>query len=101
MAIADETRREILDLLGQTGPLQAGQIAGRFSKVSRPGISRHLRVLRECGVVDATKIGKAQIYTLNPKPLNDMREGWLATFSDVQTSSLKALREIVEGDDRF
>lgn len=96
IAIADPTRREILDLLLARGPLLAGEIAAQFSDASRPGISRHLRVLRECGVVAARKDGKTQVYTLNREPLAKMRDGWLARFGNMQRDSLKALRARVE-----
>jgi DNA-binding transcriptional ArsR family regulator len=97
-AIADPTRREILDLLRAHDILPAGDIAGHFSSASRPGISRHLRVLRECGLVNVERDGKTQNYTLNPQPLNEIREGWLANFATMQTQSLAALRKRVEGN---
>lgn len=97
VAIADPTRREILDLLRSRGPLLAGEIAAEFDGASRPGISRHLRVLRECGVVAVEKDGKTQVYSLNPSPLVNLRVGWLGRFSDMQVKSLKALRRRVEG----
>ncbi|CAN0416515.1 unnamed protein product [Phaeothamnion confervicola] len=96
IAIADSTRREILDLLRRKGPMLAGDIAAEFGDASRPGISRHLRVLRECGVVAARKDGKTQVYTLDGKPLAKIRDGWLAHFGDMQHNSLKALRRRVE-----
>ena len=96
IAIADATRREILDLLRTRGPLLAGEIAAEFGDASRPGISRHLRVLRECGVVPPRKDGKTQVYTLNQEPLVKLRDGWLARFGDMQRDSLKALRRRVE-----
>jgi len=96
IAIADATRREILDLLRTRGPLLAGEIAVEFGDASRPGISRHLRVLRECGVVASRKDGKTQVYTLNQEPLVKLRDGWLARFGDMQRDSLKALRRKVE-----
>lgn len=99
-AIADPTRREILSLLLDRGELGAGEIAANFRSVSRPGISRHLRVLRECGVVRSHRRGKAQNYTLNPEPLADIRNGWLASFSRMQNASLRALRRKVESKTR-
>jgi DNA-binding transcriptional ArsR family regulator len=96
IAIADPTRREILDLLRARGPLLAGEIAGEFGDASRPGISRHLRVLRECGVVAVRKDGKTQVYSLNPVPLVKIRHGWLARFGDMQRDSLKELRRRAE-----
>ncbi len=96
VAIADPTRREILDLLRTKGTLQAGEIAANFSDASRPGISRHLRVLRECGVVASVKDGKTQVYSLELTPLLKVRDGWFGRFGDIQVKSLKALRRRVE-----
>jgi DNA-binding transcriptional ArsR family regulator len=96
VAIADPTRREILALLRDRGRLQAGEIAGRFPTASRPGISRHLRVLRECGVVRCERAGKTQNYSLEPRPLVEVRDRWLASFAPMQTASLGALRRQVE-----
>jgi DNA-binding transcriptional ArsR family regulator len=92
-AIADPTRREILDLLRDQGVLNAGAIAANFPAQSRPGISRHLRILRESGVVAARRMGKSQRYRLEPGPLEALRNGWLASFAPMQTRSLQALRE--------
>lgn len=99
-AIADPTRREILELLRDRGELMAGEIASNFASASRPGISRHLRVLKECGVVSAERDGQAQIYRLNPRPLQQIHDGWLASFARMQVESLKALRRRVEGAKR-
>jgi DNA-binding transcriptional ArsR family regulator len=99
-AIADPTRREILELLRDRGELMAGEIAANFALASRPGISRHLRVLKECGVVSAEREGQAQIYRLDPRPLRQLHEGWLAGFARGHVDSLKALRRQVEGPKR-
>jgi len=95
-AIADPTRRGILELLRDRGVLSAGDIATNFPSQSRPGISRHLRVLRECGVVRAHREGKSQIYALDPTPLMAVRDGWLASFGKMQSRSLRALRRRAE-----
>lgn len=100
VAIADATRRQILELLAQHGTLPAGEIAAEFASASRPGISRHLRVLKECGVVVCQRDGKTQRYTLDAKPLQQMREGWLARFGTMQVKSLSALRKAVERGSR-
>jgi len=100
-AIADPTRRQILDLLNDRGRLVAGDIANHFAAASRPGISRHLRVLKECGVVTCDREGKARVYSIIPKPLQRVRDGWLARFGTMQSESLKALRaraEAASGD---
>lgn len=95
-AIADPTRREILVLLRDRGVLTAGEIAAHFTDVSRPGISRHLRVLKECRVVTARRSGKSQHYAIDPRPLTAIRDGWLAGFSRMQMASLRALRSRIE-----
>ncbi|KJQ55591.1 ArsR/SmtB family transcription factor [Microbacterium sp. SA39] len=69
-AIADPVRREILALV-RTSPLPAGTIAAHFS-ISRPAVSKHLRVLIECGVVEATSAGRQRIYSLRTEPLVDV-----------------------------
>lgn len=73
-AIADSVRREILLML-RDEPLSAGQIADRFV-ISRPAISRHLRVLREAGLVRDTADGRRRVYTLVTAPLDELA-GWL------------------------
>ena len=99
-AIGDPTRREILELLRDRGTLTAGEIASHFTTASRPGISRHLRVLKECGVVQSERDGKAQVYALDARPLHRIRDGWLAGFSRMQVASLTALRKRVETTER-
>ena len=98
-AIADPTRRQILELLRDQGTLMAGAIASNFASASRPGISRHLRVLKECGVVTSKREGKSQNYTLHMQPLSDIRDGWLGGFAKMQVESLKTLRKRVEHED--
>jgi DNA-binding transcriptional ArsR family regulator len=77
-AIADPVRREILVLLREQ-PSSAGQIADRFP-ISRPAVSRHLRVLREAGLVRDTADGRRRVYTLVTTPLDELA-GWLARLT--------------------
>ncbi|RKN08447.1 ArsR family transcriptional regulator [Streptomyces radicis] len=76
-AIADPVRREILVMLRHTR-LSAGEIAERFS-VSRPAVSRHLRVLRESGLVTDEADGRRRLYALDPSRLAQLT-AWLAQF---------------------
>ncbi len=98
VAIADPTRREILDLLRLRQAVPAGEIAAQFTHASRPAISKHLRVLRECGLVTTARTGKVNSYSLNAAPLNEMRDGWLRQFAGQQVESLVRLRSQVEED---
>jgi len=74
-ALSDPTRRRIVELLA-TGDRNAGELASNFD-VSRPAVSRHLRVLREHGLVQARSEGQQRIYSLDPAPLEELDE-WLA-----------------------
>ncbi|MGV9312359.1 metalloregulator ArsR/SmtB family transcription factor [Streptomyces sp. NPDC003691] len=76
-AVADPVRREILMLLHRA-PLTAGDIAARFA-ISRPAVSRHLRVLRESGLVRDEQIGRHRQYSLVPSRLDGLA-AWLARF---------------------
>ena len=87
-ALADPIRAEIVERLAK-GDLTAGEIAGGFA-VSRPAVSRHLRVLRECGLVtyeaDATK----RRYRLNPRPMVELQQ-WIERNHRVWSARLDAL----------
>ncbi|WP_433121032.1 ArsR/SmtB family transcription factor [Micromonospora sp. CA-246542] len=74
VAIADPVRRRILSML-RDAPLAAGEIANRFA-ISRPAVSRHLRVLRESGLVRDELVGRTRIYRLDPGPLAPLVD-WL------------------------
>ena len=77
-AIADPVRREILVML-RDQRLAAGQIAVRFA-ISRPAVSRHLRVLRESGLVRHTLVGRHRFYELDASQFAGLIE-WLDQFT--------------------
>lgn len=78
-ALADPVRREILVLL-HARPRNVSEITGHFD-VSRPAVSRHLRVLREAGLVVADDRGRERVYRLEAAPLVELRQ-WLEQFSN-------------------
>lgn len=80
-ALADPVRREIVETLAD-GEIGAGDIAARFP-VSRPAISRHLRVLREAGLVVSEVRGQRREYRLVRAPLADL-DRWLGRFRPLQ-----------------
>jgi DNA-binding transcriptional ArsR family regulator len=92
-AIADSTRRDILDLLRRRD-LSVGELADRFP-VSRPAISRHLRILRQAGLVRETRQSQARIYSLDPRPLAEV-DRWLARYRTFWGARLQDLRRHVE-----
>src|SRR5580700_7672617 len=70
-SLADPTRRRILDLLAEHGPLTVSQIAAAFPGLVVSGISKHLMGLRAAGLVTATRQGRQQIYRLNARDMAD------------------------------
>jgi len=94
-ALADPTRREIVALLAG-GEVAAGELAAHFP-VSRPAVSRHLRVLREAGLVRVRAEGQRRLYGLDPGPLADL-DAWLAPYRRLWAQRLDALNtEIARG----
>ncbi len=87
-ALAEPTRRRIIELLAER-ERSAGEIASHFG-TSRPGISRHLRVLREQGLVRAREQGQRRYYSLDPEPLQELDE-WLQRYRAFWGNRLDAL----------
>ncbi len=87
-AISDPVRRDILMLLRER-VMSAGEIADCFD-ISRPAVSRHLRVLRECGLVVDEVRGRERLYRLDTAPLAPL-EAWLAQLRDRWSGPLDAL----------
>jgi DNA-binding transcriptional ArsR family regulator len=92
-ALADPTRRRVLELLAD-GERTAGEIASVFP-VSRPAVSRHLRVLREAGLVHARRDAQRRVYELDPAPLAEL-ESWLATYRGFWSERLDRLEKHLE-----
>jgi len=91
-ALTDGTRRSILDLLREREVMTAGEIADRFPRISRPAVSKHLRVLREAGLVQAEERGRENHYSLDARPLADIQLGWLDQFAPHWERSLEQLK---------
>ena len=94
-ALADPTRRAVLDLLRQ-GSQPAGRIAEAFP-VSRPAISKHLRLLRRAHLVRENRQGRHRLYQLNPAPLKAV-DSWLEHYRSFWSASLTNLKTFVEAE---
>ena len=92
-ALADPNRRAVLDLLRQ-GSLPAGKIAQVFP-ISRPAISKHLRLLRRANLVEERRQGRRRLYGLNPGPLRAV-DSWLSQYRIFWQASLSNLKTYVE-----
>src|SRR5579864_6452249 len=92
-ALADPTRRAVLDLL-RRGSQPAGQIASAFP-VSRPAISKHLRLLRRAHLVREHREGRHRVYQLNPAPLRAV-DSWIEQYRSFWSANLASLKSFVE-----
>jgi DNA-binding transcriptional ArsR family regulator len=92
-ALSDPTRREVLRLVG-VRPRPAGEIADSFT-VSRPAVSKHLRVLRNAGLVEVEEVGRTRIYRLRPGGIADARR-WMDEADRFWEKALDSFRRHVE-----
>lgn len=92
-ALANPTRRDVLDLL-LDGPRTVADIAARFD-MARPSVSEHLRVLRECGLVEETRQGRFRYYAVTPDPLHELQE-WLSPYERFWRERLTAVGGVLD-----
>src|SRR5215469_2450567 len=97
-ALADPTRRRILDLLRQR-PLITGEIAAQFA-ISRIAVMRHLEVLSEAGLVTSRKRGRQRWHYLNALPLQKLQRRWAEPVAAGFASTLLRLQDTVEAEGR-
>jgi len=93
--IAEPTRRAILDRL-QVSECDVGSLVQELG-ISQPLVSKHLRVLREAGVVDVEVVGKRRVYRLSDEPLPDVLD-WVKPFIRRWTESFDTLAEALDED---
>jgi len=99
--LAESRRREILDLV-RDGERSVGELVAALS-MSQPAVSKHLRVLREAGLVEARVAEQRRLYRLRPGPLREL-DDWLAPYRQTWNASLDRLAahldEMARGDGR-
>ncbi len=93
-ALADPTRREILALLRQQH-LTVNEIAANF-RMSRPAVSKHLRILQRAGLVVTRQEGTSRPCALNARPLRTIND-WLRDYETFWSESLQSLKDFMEG----
>ncbi len=94
-ALADDTRLQIVEQLAHSDQT-AGELAARFP-IARPGVSRHLRVLREAGLIDVRTVGRRRVYRLAPESLGQV-DAWLERYRGLWSQRLDALEtEVARG----
>ena len=94
-ALSDESRRTVLDALSE-GPATVGELAALLP-IARPGVSRHLRVLREAGLVEVRQQAQFRVYSLRPEPLAEV-DKWLGHYRSLWEHRMNALHtEVARG----
>src|SRR6186997_1812589 len=94
-ALADESRLTLVRALA-SGPATAGDLAALLP-IARPGVSRHLRVLREAGLVEVRREAQRRVYGLRPEPLSEV-DKWLGPYRALWEQRLDALHtEVARG----
>jgi DNA-binding transcriptional ArsR family regulator len=88
-AVSDPTRRAMLDLLS-VKPYSAGEIVSKFSNLTQPGVSRHLRVLREAQLVSVSVNAQKRIYALKSDGFQELQE-WISKYQRFWADKLDAL----------
>ena len=90
-AIAEPSRREVLDLLAER-ERPAGELVEHLHRLTQPAVSRHLRILREVGLVDVRPAGQKRIYALRADRLIEI-ENWIARYRKYWPRHLDALEQ--------
>jgi DNA-binding transcriptional ArsR family regulator len=93
-AIADPTRRAILDRL-RSGGVAVTELAAGFD-MTRPAVSKHLRVLRDARLVREDREGRQRVYRLTPGPLQDLSQ-WVESYRSFWPVNLMSLKRHLEG----
>jgi len=94
-ALADPTRRRIVEILSLTQELPAGRVAEAFPAMTRAAVSRHLRILEDAGLLAVRSNAQQRLYRLNPEPLAEL-DAWLERYRGLWTRNLNSLVEHLE-----
>jgi DNA-binding transcriptional ArsR family regulator len=95
-AIADPTRRKILQLLAEKA-LPITEITANFH-ISRTAVVKHLNILSDAKLVTSEKKGREKLYRLHPEPLTEVQQ-WLAFYEKFWSNKLSILKHVIEGND--
>lgn len=93
-ALADPTRRQVLDLLSRQ-ERAAGELGHAFPSISQPGMSRHLRILREAGLVRVRKQDRHRVYSLHWEGLAPV-DAWISKFRGFWETELDSLESFLD-----
>ncbi len=95
-ALADPTRRTIIEMLAIHGQLCASEISDEF-QVSPSAISQHLKILREANLVKMEKRAQQRLYRINPEPLRELEE-WVSRMTELWDEQFEALDKVLQDE---
>lgn len=98
-ALADPTRRDILDCL-RDGPATTTKIVESFPNLTRFGVMKHIEVLRSAGLVHTRSEGRHRVNSLNAVPIRRIYERWVSKYEDVWATKLTGLKTSLEKQGR-
>jgi DNA-binding transcriptional ArsR family regulator len=96
-ALADPTRRQLLDRLFERDGRTLGELEAGF-EMSRFGVMKHLRLLEQAGLVLTRRSGREKLHFLNPVPIRLLHDRWIDKYTERQVSALVDLKNDLERD---
>lgn len=96
-ALADPTRRRLLDLLRQDNGQTLTALCDHMD-MTRQAVTQHLQLLEDANLVAIVWVGREKLHYLNPVPLHEIHERWIKKFERSRLSALRALKQRLEGN---
>jgi len=94
-ALADASRRQLLDRLHVQGGQTLGQLCEQHD-MTRQAVTKHLALLEAANLVVTVRRGREKLHYLNPVPINDIYERWIGKFEQGRLKALNNLRQVLE-----
>lgn len=96
-ALADDGRRALLDALRERDGQSLGELCEVLPDMTRFGVMKHLRVLEDAHLVVVERVGRSKHHHLNPIPIREIHDRWIAPYREPMVAGLLALRDRAEG----
>lgn len=94
-ALADPSRRRLLDLLHAKNGQTLGELCGELD-MTRQAVTKHLAILEDANLVVAQKRGREKLHYINPVPINDIADRWIGKFERHRVRALADLKKMLE-----
>jgi len=98
-ALADESRRSLLDSLHETNGQTLGDLCQGLT-MTRQAVAKHLAILKAANLVSWKRRGRERLHFINPVPINEIAERWIGKFEQPRLRALSKLKKNLEGEDR-